>query len=292
VLSHSLSLPVAVCQVRSHHKGADTSSGSFYSADGGSSFVFPFTKWVVFETGSDVAMLQYVECFGSYAGRPFGIYIKDSSLFPVDDEYSFVVRPHQQYVVGVSISEFGAVSLNINGVSYAYSPTLSESFISSELNIGSGLGGSDLFSGVVQRFSLFNSVVDESLFKRMWNQGDPVSYVLPSEFKVSGSSLRCIREYLPCNLVSDVWSTTPPASSVVSKWYDSSLWLGFQDAYDASLLSSAGGFDLAVRGNPHAAFIFDKDGYLYVALSVVWLARPNGSSGSFDVFSNRSWNIE
>ena len=256
MLSHSLSLPVAVCQVRSHHKGADTSSGSFYSADGGSSFVFPFTKWVVFETGSDVAMLQYVECFGSYAGRPFGIYIKDSSLFPVDDEYSFVVRPHQQYVVGVSISEFGAVSLNINGVSYAYSPTLSESFISSELNIGSGLGGSDLFSGVVQRFSLFNSVVDESLFKRMWNQGDPVSYVLPSEFKVSGSSPRCLREYIPCNIACDVWSTTSPASGAIYTWYDSSSCLAFQGIYDAPMLSSAGGCDLSIRNNPEVAFFF------------------------------------
>lgn len=289
---HSLSIPVATCQVREHYKGASTSSGSFYCADSSIDLRFPFTKWVVFVTGSDITTLQYVECFGSYAGRPFGIYIKDSKLFPIDDEFSFSLKPHQQYVVGVCVSSSGVVSLNINGVSYTYSLILSDALILSGFNLGSLSGGLSPFLGIIQRFSLFDSVLDASTFKRLWNRGDPVSYVLPAEFKLPGSSPRCFREYTPCNIACDLWSTTSPASAAIYTWYDSSSCLAFQGVYDAPMLSSAGGCDLSIRNTPEVVFVFEADGYLHIDPSIVWLAQPDGSSGFFDVFSDRNWVIE
>lgn len=169
---------------------------------------------------------------------------------------------------------------------------LSDAFNLSGFNLGSLSGGLSPFLGIIQRFSLFDSVLDASTFKRLWNRGDPVSYVLPAEFKLPGSSPRCFREYMPCNIACDLWSTTSPASAAIYTWYDSSSCLAFQGVYDAPMLSSAGGCDLSIRNTPEVVFVFEADGYLHIDPSIVWLAQPDGSSGFFDVFSDRNWVIE
>lgn len=100
------------------------------------------------------------------------------------------------------------------------------------------------FHGDIMLFQQFNYVLSADEIATLYNNGDPMGYVVP---KAKRDGL--LAEYLPQNLM-----YSKDDKTIATSWLDSAKQMPLSDEYIEPLFQSIGGYDMAANGAPEVLF--------------------------------------
>lgn len=184
--------------------GVNTSNGFFLSEDPALLFEGDRTVAVLFTTGPNTnTVREQIYCDNSNSMQSgTGAWLNNQYLYvsykgstqvgiakvDVNTTYLLIITNEKAYLNGIKYK------LNTTG-------TQNTEFIV----IGASKSGANAFKGVVHNSRIFNYIFSDSDADKLWNNADPMAYMLPNEGTLKDS---CVAEYLPCGLLADKWRDT------------------------------------------------------------------------------------
>lgn len=229
----------AVYQEREAQIGVNTSNGFFLSEDPELLFEGDRTVAVLFTTGpNDSTVREQIFCDNSNSAQSgTGAWLNNQYLY-VSYKGSTQVEIAKVDVNTTYLLIITKEKAYLNGIKYKLNTTGTQN--TEFIVIGASKSGANAFKGVVHNSRIFNYIFSDSDADKLWNNANPMAYMLPNEGTLKDS---CVAEYLSQNLVQ-------AQNSIAKVWINSAQESSHDMTYVEPILDNLDSSNLNVGGSP------------------------------------------